>query len=147
MPALNIIATQETVLNSGSSSSPPSGMLPKRPAASQMTKATNAEASTTNSQPMLRTVQSSAVPDAVPRLLVSRKPQATNADGQGGRDAEDDLVDAAAAVGALHDGQLECGVRGLLRDLRGWFGGLCTQLRCDAVLRRRPSVLDVGDSA
>ena len=31
MPALNIIATQETVLNSGSSSSRPSGMLPKRP--------------------------------------------------------------------------------------------------------------------
>jgi hypothetical protein len=57
MPALNIIAIQETVLNSGSSSSLPSGMVPKRPAASQITKATKAEARVTTSQPMLVTVQ------------------------------------------------------------------------------------------
>ena len=37
MPALNIIATQDTVLNSGSSSSRPSGIRPYRPAASQIT--------------------------------------------------------------------------------------------------------------
>src|SRR5512144_64077 len=75
MPALNIIAIQETVRNSGSSSSLPSGMVPKRPAASQITKATNAEATVTNSQPMFVTVQDSASEDAEPRLRVSAKPQ------------------------------------------------------------------------
>ena len=75
MPALNIIAIQETVLNSGSSSSLPSGMLPNRPAASQITKATKPEASTTNSQPMLCTVQSSEVDEAEASDLVLRKPQ------------------------------------------------------------------------
>ena len=80
MPALNIIAIQETVLNSGSSSSLPSGMLPKRPSASQITKTTKTEASTTNSQPMFltRPVQGRAG-RAEPRLLVSTKPQATKA--------------------------------------------------------------------
>ena len=43
MPALNIIAIQETVLNSGFSSSLPSGMLPNRPTASQSTKTTKAD--------------------------------------------------------------------------------------------------------
>ena len=79
MPALNIIAIQETVLNSGSSSSLPSGMLPKRPMASQITKTTNADARTTNIQPMFFTDQSRADPDALPRVLVLRKPHATNA--------------------------------------------------------------------
>ena len=37
MPALNIIATQDTVRNSGCSSSRPSGIRPYRPAASQIT--------------------------------------------------------------------------------------------------------------
>jgi hypothetical protein len=37
IPALNIIATQETVRNSGCSSSAPSGIRPYRPAASQST--------------------------------------------------------------------------------------------------------------
>ena len=79
MPALNIIAIHDTVRNSGSSSSAPSGMLPNRPIASQITKTTNADASRTKSQPMLCTVQSSAVPDAVPRVSVLRKPQARKA--------------------------------------------------------------------
>ena len=52
MPALNIIATQETVRNSGSSSSRPSGMSPNRLAASQMTNTTNALAVVTKSQPV-----------------------------------------------------------------------------------------------
>ncbi len=64
MPALNIIAIQETVRNSGSSSSRPSGMLPNRLAASQITNTTNALAVVTNSQPVSAITQVSAVPDA-----------------------------------------------------------------------------------
>ncbi len=79
MPALNIIATQDTVLNSGSSSSPPSGMLPNRPAPSQITNTTKAEATSTNSQPVLCTVHPSELLETEARLEVFRKPHSTNA--------------------------------------------------------------------
>src|SRR3712207_188565 len=79
MPALNIIATQDTVRNSGSSSSRPSGMRPYRPAASQTTNTTKAEASSTNSQPRLVSTHSRAVPLAEPRPCGLAKPQATKA--------------------------------------------------------------------
>src|SRR3712207_5817613 len=79
MPALNIIATHETVRNSGSSSSRPSGIRPYLPAASQITRRTNAEASSTNSQPRLVSTHSRAVPLAEPRPCGLAKPQATKA--------------------------------------------------------------------
>ena len=69
MPALNIIATHETVRNSGSSSSRPSGMSPKRLSASQITKTTNALEVSTKSQPVLSITHVSALPEAVARLL------------------------------------------------------------------------------
>jgi hypothetical protein len=79
MPALNIIATQETVRNSGASSSRPSGIRPYRLAASQSTKTTNVEASSTNSQPRLVSTHSRAVELADPRPSGVAKPQATKA--------------------------------------------------------------------
>ena len=79
MPALNIIAIHETVENSGSSSSLPSGMSPKRPIASQITNNTKAEAVSTNSQPIVVTVQSSAEEETLPREPVSTKPQTRKA--------------------------------------------------------------------
>src|SRR5919112_6623461 len=79
MPALNIIATQETVRNSGRSSSRPSGIRPYLPAARQSTKTTNAEASSTNSQPRLVSTHSRAVALADPRPSGVAKPQATKA--------------------------------------------------------------------
>src|SRR5687768_9059220 len=59
MPAENIIAIHDTVRNSGSSSSRPSGMLPYLLAASQMTKTTKPEATSANNQPVLCTTQDS----------------------------------------------------------------------------------------
>ena len=141
MPALNIIAIQETVLNSGSSSSPPSGMLPNRPAASQITKATKPEASTTNSQPMLCTVQSSAVARPSPGCLVSRKPPGHEAEGQGGGDAEDDLVERAALTVA---GLVRRGPRGrgaAVRSGRGWTSAESSGLWTRVWRRRWPAPL------
>src|SRR3954471_24761593 len=79
MPALNIIATQEMVRNSGASSSRPSGIRPYRPAASQSTKTTNVEASSTNSQPRLVSTHSRAVALGDPTPSGVAKPQATKA--------------------------------------------------------------------
>ena len=79
MPALNIIATHDTVRNSGPSSSRPSGMLPNLLTASQMTKTTNALAVSTNSQPVLVMTQVSDLPDAVPRVVLLTRPQTTKA--------------------------------------------------------------------
>ena len=75
MPALNIIAIQEMVRNSGSSSSRPSGMLPKRLSASHSTKTTKALEVSTKSQPVLRIVQASDVPDTLARESVLTNPQ------------------------------------------------------------------------
>src|SRR6187402_3493447 len=65
MPALNIIAIHEIVLNSGSSSSRPSGMEPNRLTANQSTNSTNADDVTTNNQPVFSIVQVSAEPDTL----------------------------------------------------------------------------------
>ena len=54
MPALNIIAIQLTVLNSGFSPSLPSGIFPYRLSASHSAKITNPVAEKMNSQPTLR---------------------------------------------------------------------------------------------
>jgi hypothetical protein len=78
MPALNIIAIQDTVRNSGSSSSRPSGMAPNRLNASHSTKITNADDVTTNSQPVFSMVQVRAAPDTLLRDGVLRKPQTKN---------------------------------------------------------------------
>ena len=77
MPAENIIAIQETVLNSGSSSSRPSGMRPNLPAASQMTNSTNPLATSANSQPMLCTTQPRPAVEAELRVEVLVNPQRT----------------------------------------------------------------------
>src|SRR4051794_21214434 len=77
LPALNIIAIQEMVGDWGRSSSRPRGIRPDLPAASQMTKSTNAEASSTNSQPRLPVIQVRAEPLAVPSPVGLTKPQAT----------------------------------------------------------------------
>ncbi len=75
MPALNIIATQDTPLNSGSSSSRPSGMDPYRPIASHRVNTTNPpEAVSTNSQPVLSITQVSALPEAVASDAVLTNP-------------------------------------------------------------------------
>ena len=79
MPAENIIATHETVRNSGSSPSPPSGMLPYLLAASQMTKTTKPDATSEKSQPVLWTTNSRPDGGAVLRLSVLSAPQRTNA--------------------------------------------------------------------
>ena len=79
MPAENIIAIQDTVLNSGSSSSRPSGMRPYLLAASQMTNRTKPEATSEKSQPMLCTTQPRPAPEAELRVSVLRKPQSTKA--------------------------------------------------------------------
>src|SRR3712207_1691218 len=77
MPALNIIAIQDTVRNWGSSSSAPSLMRPYLLAASQMTKTTKKLAASTKSQPVFWMTQPSADEDTEPRLAVLTKPQIT----------------------------------------------------------------------
>src|ERR1700712_4450026 len=79
MPALNIIAIQDTVRNSGSSSSRPSGMAPNLLTANQSTKITNADDVTTKSQPVFSMVQVSAAPDTLLREGVLTKPHTRNA--------------------------------------------------------------------
>src|SRR6476620_127084 len=75
MPALNIIETQETVLNSGSSSSRPSVMLPYRLMASHSTNTTKPLEVSTNSQPVLAIVQDSESPETFASEDVLTKPQ------------------------------------------------------------------------
>src|SRR5918997_6008603 len=77
MPALNIIAIHEMVRNSGRSWSRPSGIRPYLPAASQITNTTNADASSTNSQPRLPVIQPRREPLTVPRPVGVTKPQTT----------------------------------------------------------------------
>ena len=111
MPALNIIATQETVLNSGSSSSRPSGMLPNRLSASQSTNTTKPLEVSTNSQPVLAIVQPSESPETLGQRVGADEAPDEERDGDRGGDAEDDLVEACAlGLGGL-DVYVECGVR------------------------------------
>lgn len=75
IPALNIMAIQDTVRNSGSSSSRPSGMLPNRPSAIHSTNSTKPEAASVNSHPVLVITQPSASPDADANAAVSMNPR------------------------------------------------------------------------
>ena len=94
MPALNIIAIQETVLNSGSSSSRPSGMLPYLLIASHSTKTTKALEVVTNSQPAFVIVQSRELPETSASEDGADEPPDQERDRDRGRDAEDHLVQA-----------------------------------------------------
>ncbi|GAA4328276.1 hypothetical protein GCM10023178_41090 [Actinomadura luteofluorescens] len=78
IPALNIIATHETVRNSGSSPSRPRGMRPYRLNASHSEKITKPVAARTNSQPRFVSSQSSIASAAELRPPVSAPPQITN---------------------------------------------------------------------
>jgi hypothetical protein len=75
IPAENIIATQEIVLNSGCSSSRPRVMLPKRLSASHSTKTTKPLDVTTNSQPVLAIVQDNDLSETSAREDVLTNPQ------------------------------------------------------------------------
>ncbi|GAA3116604.1 hypothetical protein GCM10020001_040380 [Nonomuraea salmonea] len=75
MPALNIIATQDTVLNSGSSSSPPSVMRPYLLKATHSTNTTSPEATSTNAQPRLCMVALSSLLDTPCSEPVATAPQ------------------------------------------------------------------------
>ena len=77
MPALNIIAIHETVLNSGCSSSRPSRMRPKRLNASHSAKTTKPVAARMKPQPPPRMTPLSIALDAALRLSVPMTPQAT----------------------------------------------------------------------
>ena len=79
MPALNIIAIQQTVRNSGSSSSLPSGMRPYLLSASHSEKITKPVAARTKSQPTLASSQSSADCAVEARWSVQITPQSTKA--------------------------------------------------------------------
>ncbi len=79
MPAANIMATQDTVRNSGFSPSLPRGMFPNLPIASQRTKTTNREARSIKSQPVYSITQFRAVVELADRLSRPTKPQTTNA--------------------------------------------------------------------
>ena len=78
MPALNIMAIQETVRNSGSSSSPPSGIRPYLLAASHDTKITKNDVVRTKNQPEFVMTQDCAELDADARPGVLTIPHTTN---------------------------------------------------------------------
>ena len=113
MPAENIIAIQETVRNSGSSSSRPSGMLPYWLIASQITNTTKALAVGTNSQPALVIVQSRRVPETRAERVGADEAPDQERDRDRGRDAEDDLVEATwtRSAGSATASSAGCGVR------------------------------------
>ena len=123
MPALNIIAIQETVLNSGSSSSRPSGMLPNLPAASQMHE--HHEAARPRARTASRCCASprpGELPEAVARESVLEEPPEQERDGDGRGDAEDDLVDLLRLLGrVLLDDGVEGGVQ-----VSGWSRASCS---------------------
>src|ERR687893_186122 len=79
MPALNIIATHETVLNSGCSSWAPSRILPNRLKARYSAKDRKPKVESMNIQPKLgtRKLHKTASKTAA-RLLVKKIPHATN---------------------------------------------------------------------
>src|SRR5918997_520482 len=110
MPALNIIAIHEMVRNSGRSSSRPSGMRPYLPAASQMTKTTNVDASSTNSQPRLPVTQLRTEPLTVPRPVGVAKPQAT----------KPSAMTAATANSTLSTAQWRSATHGGGSAMAGW---------------------------
>lgn len=79
MPALNIIAIHARFVNSGSESSLPSRIRPKRLIASTTHMTRNTSAAITNSQAKLFSTQARAVLDAVSKELLPSAAQATTA--------------------------------------------------------------------
>ena len=71
--------TQEPVEYSGSSPSPPRGILPNREAATKTTKTTNRVEDRTNSQPKLLIVPPRAHLEALPSPCGEMKPHTTKA--------------------------------------------------------------------
>ena len=71
--------THEPVLYSGSSASPPRGILPNRDAATKMMKTTNRVEDRTKSHPKLLIVPLRARLESLPNPCGSMKPHATNA--------------------------------------------------------------------
>ncbi len=143
MPAENIIAIHETVRNSGSSSSVPSGMSPNRLTASQMTKATNPEARTTNIQPMFVTDHPRAESDAAESVSVLRNPQATKATAIAATTPKTTLSTVAprAVCSTTSMPRTGCGASSAtgvrtpsstvaVEWARGWCGCLCSRSWC-----------------
>ena len=129
MPALNIIATHDTVRNSGPSSSRPSWMLPNRLMASQMTKTTNALEVSTKSQPVLVIHPRQRVPGGrLEAALAGESP-----DDEGDRDrggyTEDDPVEAASFLRRLRR-PVRRGRGAAPRRPRGGAGRRRTRCRC-----------------
>lgn len=79
MPVANIMEIHEEVLNSGVSSSLPSGIRPNLLTAMTMTKIVKIEAAMMKSQPKLSMTPVSRLPATAPRLSGERKPQTTKA--------------------------------------------------------------------
>ena len=97
MPALNIIATQLTVLNSGFSSSRPSGIRPWRLNASQSANRTKQVAEMMNNQPRLLTTQFRIVDMVDSKLSGQIRPQPRMSDHARRRHTEHDRVGDRAA--------------------------------------------------
>ena len=79
MPAENIIATHETVENSGSSSSRPSGMLPYLPSGEPEDEDDEGAGGEDEQPAGFSIVQVSAVPEALASEAVLRNPQTQEA--------------------------------------------------------------------
>src|SRR5690606_39539513 len=77
MPALNIMAIQDTVWNSGASPSLPSGTDPYRLKASHTAKITKPVAASTNAHPPLVTSQANPASAAAASVSVDSTPQPT----------------------------------------------------------------------
>jgi len=103
--------TQEPVEYSGSSASPPSGILPNREAATKTMKTTNRVEARTNSQPKLLIVPPQGpLGDSPQPVRIDEAPHHER-DGRGRGDAEDHLVqsltDVMRLAGDRHSQALE----------------------------------------
>jgi hypothetical protein len=79
IPALNIIATHETVRNSGCSPSRPSGILPYRLNASHSANTTKPLAASTNAQPPTFMIPASTAEATALNVSVDSAPHTMNA--------------------------------------------------------------------
>ena len=126
MPAENIIATHETVRNSGClvvAAERDAAELARRPARSR--RRTKPLATSENSQPMLCTTQPRPAVEARAERGGAEEAPEHEADGDGGGDAEDDLVEALRLLcRVLLEREVEGGVQGLLE-------GACLPRRID----------------
>ena len=119
MPAANIMATQDTVRNSGFSPSLPSGMLPNLPRASHSTKTTKREARTIKSQPVYCITQFRAIWEVVARLSPPGETPGDEGQSEHARDAEGCLVKGEGAAPAQTGRLLSFGLSQFLDDLFG----------------------------